>query len=400
VSLTAFLWTLALALAAAKLFGHGFDRAKLPPILGQILAGLLLVQLPGPFPHVLRNEAFSALSDLGLIMLLLMTGLESRLSDIKRAGLTSTFVAIGGVSVPFLCGLLAALALGFSLPQALATGALFTPTSIGITAVTLLELQRLRTAVGAALVGAAILDDVMALGLVAVVLGTGSPLPVLGKAAVFFVAAAFFGWKLLPRLYGLFQKVHLPEAPLSFVLVVSFAFAALAETLGLAAITGAFLAGLAVREKMGEEKLLDRVHAVAFGLFIPMFFIHLGATLELGRMGGLGRYAPLLLAASFVGKFLGSAVGGLLARLGWVRALQVGVGMLPRLEVSLVVVALAARQGIFPGALADVMTGVALLNMAVSLLLTPTLLRATFRLEPEVEPHHPPIPPATGPVGD
>ncbi len=384
--------SLALALAASKLLGQAFDRLKLPPILGQILAGLLLVQLPGAVPEMLRGEAFAAFSEVGLLCLLLLTGTESRLGDIRRAGVPATLVALGGVFLPLAAGYGASLFLGMTSPQALVVGALFTPTSIGITALVLLEAHRLRTAVGATLVGAAILDDVIALGLLAVVLGTGSPVQVLAKAVGFFALAGLFGWKLLPRLYRGFRWVHLPEAPLAFVFIVAFGLAAAAEAVGLAAITGAFLAGLAIGERMGEEKLLAKVHAVAYSLFIPLFFVHLGATLDLGKVAVIGHYAPLLLAASFGGKFLGSAAGALAARLSPVRALQVGLGMLPRLEVSLVVVAVAIRQGVFQGALADVMMGVALLNMSLSLLFTPLLLRAAFRLEPEAEPHHPPMP--------
>ncbi len=387
----AFLGTLALALAAAKMLGHLFDRLKMPPILGQILAGMLLTRLPGPFGGVLASEGFTALSDLGLIFLLLVTGSESRLADIRRAGVRSAMVAVGGVLFPFAAGMAAARALGFGASQALATGALFTPTSIGITAVTLLEAHRIRTQVGATLVGAAILDDVLALCLLAVVLGTGTVQGILGSALLYFGGAVVFGWKVLPVLYRLFRKVHLPEAPLTFVVIVALGLAAVAETAGLAGITGAFVAGVAVRETMGEEKLLDRVHAVAYGVFIPLFFIHLGAALDLGRAGGLGRVVPALLAASFGGKFLGAALGALAGGMGWIRTLQVGVGMLPRMEVSLVVIAVATRQGIFPGPLADVMTGVALLNMALSLLLTPLLLRASFRLEP--------VPPRRGHTG-
>ncbi|RMG88751.1 MAG: cation:proton antiporter, partial [Candidatus Dadabacteria bacterium] len=285
----AFLGTLALALAAAKVLGQAFDRVKLPPILGQILAGILLASVGGFPAEVLRGEAFTALSDLGLVFLLLLTGTESSLKEIRRAGGPSTLVALGGVAVPFALGVAAARWLGFGLPQALATGALFTPTSIGITAVTLLEAGRIRTRVGATLVGAAILDDVLALCLLAVVLGTGSPHAVLGKATVYFVLAGLFAWKILPPLYRQFRRIHLPEAPLTFVLIVTLGLAALAETVGLAGITGAFVAGLAVRERMGEEKLLDRVHAVAYGVFIPLFFVHLGSSLDLGGLGGLGR---------------------------------------------------------------------------------------------------------------
>lgn len=384
---------LALALAASKLLGQGFDRLKLPPILGQILAGLVLVQLPGAVPAVLRGEAFSAFSEVGLVCLLLLTGTESRLAEIRHAGLPATLVALGGVFVPLLAGYAASRGLGLDTPQALVVGALFTPTSIGITAVVLMEAQRLRTTVGATLVGAAILDDVIALALLAVVLGTGSPWQILIKAAAFFTLAGACSWFLLPRLYHGVRRVQLPEAPLTFVFVVTFALAAAAEWAGLAAITGAFLAGLAIGERLGEEKLLAKVHAVAYSLFIPLFFVHLGAGLDLGAIGALGHYAPLLLAASFGGKFLGSAAGALAARLSAVRALQVGIGMLPRMEVSLVVVAVAIRQGVFQGALADVVTGVALLNMALSLLFTPLLLHASFRLEPTAEPHHPPLPP-------
>ncbi len=377
-----YLGALAVALASAKVLGHLFDRIKLPPILGQVLAGLILVSLPGPLAGALRSEAFLALSDLGLIFLLLVTGSESSLSDIRRAGLPAALVALGGVILPFALGAGAARWLGFGMPQALATGALFSPTSIGITAVTLLEAHRIRTRVGSTLIGAAILDDVLALGVLAAVLGTGSPQGVLLGVVVYFGAAALFGWKVLPVAYRAVRAVHVPEAPLTFVIVVALGLAALAETVGLAGITGAFVAGLAVRETMGEEKLLDRVHAVAYGVFIPLFFIRLGATLELDKLGGLGAVAPVLLAASFGGKFLGSAAGALGARMGAVGSLQVGIGMLPRMEVSLVVVAVATRLGVFSGPMADVMTGVALLNMAVSLVLTPSLLRASFRLGP------------------
>jgi Kef-type K+ transport system membrane component KefB len=391
MSEVAFLWALAAALAGAKLLGHGFDRLKLPPLLGQILAGVLLAHLPGFWGPALQSETFASLADLGLLCLLLVTGTESRVADMKRAGGASLLVAVGGVVAPFAAGLAAAQVLGLSTPQALVIGALFTPTSIGVTAVTLLDAHRLRTAVGATLVGAAIVDDILALVVLALVLGTGSLLGIFAKASAFCAAALVIGWKVMPRVYRSYRPAQVPQASLAFVLVATFALAALAETAGLAAVTGAFVAGLAVRETMGEEKLLERIHTVSYGLFIPLFFLHLGATLDLASLGGLGRFAPILLLASFGGKFLGSAAGALAARMGWVRALQVGIGMLPRMEVSLVILALAIRQGIFPGSLGDVMTGVALLNMTASLLCTPLLLGAAFRLEPAIEPHHPPL---------
>lgn len=382
--------TLALALGLAKICGYLFDRLRLPPALGQILAGLLLAGMPGPVPGVLRGESFGALGELGLLLLLLVTGTESRVSDMRRAGRAALLVALGGVAAPLAAGYAAARYLGLDHGQSVVVGALLTPTSIGVTAVTLLEAGRLRTSVGATLVGAAIVDDLLALGLLAVVLGAGGLLALTLKGAGFLAGAVFAGWFLLPRLYRRARQVHLPEAGLSIVLTATFALAALAEGAGVAAITGAFVAGLAVRERLNEERLMEGLHAVANGLFVPLFFVRLGATMDFTGFGTLGRFAPLLLLASFGGKFLGSAAGALAARAGAARAVQVGVGMLPRMEVSLVVAALAVGRGLFPGELGDAIVGFTLLNIAASLLATPLLLAAAFRLEPTIETVHTP----------
>lgn len=355
---TAILLAIAVILAAAKLGGDLATRAGQPAVLGELVAGVLLgnLALVGiPWTESFKtNVTLETLAQLGVIILLFEVGLESTVRDMLKVGLTSLVVALLGVGVPFALGWGVGALL---LPERSAyvhafLGATLTATSVGITARVLRDLGKSQSPEARVILGAAVIDDVLGLVILAVVGGviqaanTGADLSygaaglIVGKASLFLFGAVALGLVISPRLFGLASRLRGRDVLLATALVFCFGLSYLAAAIGLAAIVGAYAAGLILedvhyhdftqRGELGLEKLLQPIGA----LLVPVFFVLMGMRVELAAFGQaeiLG-FAALLTVAAVIGKqacALG-VLGGNLDRL------SIGLGMIPRGEVGLI----------------------------------------------------------------
>lgn len=349
---------LAVILAAAKLGGEAAVRIGQPAVLGELLMGVLLGNLSllgvGWLEPLASNETIGILAELGVLILLFEVGLEATVRDMLKVGLPSLLVAVLGVVTPFALGWGAgALMLPDASPYVHAfLGATLCATSVGITARVLKDLGRSQTREARVILGAAVMDDVLGLIILAVVAGViqaadrGSALSlgdtalVLGKATVFLVGALTLGVAFSPRLFRLASRLRGRGVLLTTALVVCFVLAYLSAVVGLAPIVGAYAAGLILEDvhfrdfkNRGEHPLEELIQPVAI-LLVPIFFVLMGMRVDLtafGRVEVLG-FAALLTLAAIVGKqacALG-AIGGGLDRL------SIGIGMIPRGEVGLI----------------------------------------------------------------
>ncbi|MFZ5475131.1 MAG: cation:proton antiporter [Myxococcota bacterium] len=351
------LLALTVILAAAKLFGDLAQRLRQPAVLGELLAGvvmgnLVLVGFHG-LEFVAHDPLIDALAQLGVIVLLFEVGLESTVAQMAKVGLTATLVAILGVVAPF--------ALGFGvgawlLPDHstyvhLFLGATLTATSVGITARVLQELGKSQTPEARVILGAAVIDDVLGLVILAAVSGLivaadrgaepelGTIGVIIGKALAFLFGSVALGVTLAPWLYR--QAAHLRGGGVLLGVSLAFCFflSWLAAWVGLAPIVGAFAAGLILEGahykpfvERGERPLEELIHPIGH-LLAPVFFVLMGFRVDLSAfadVGVLGLAAVLTLAA-IVGKqvcMLGVGKG--------IRRLPVGIGMVPRGEVGLI----------------------------------------------------------------
>jgi Kef-type K+ transport system membrane component KefB len=342
---------------AAKLAGEGMERIGQTAVLGELLAGVVIG--PGGLGLVRESEVIHALAELGVLILLFEVGLESDLGGLLRAGSQATLVAVVGVALPFAAGFGVMQALGYPPLLAVFVGATLTATSVGITARVLADLGRLQDGAAAVVLGAAVVDDILGLIILAVVTGVaqtggvsaGSIALLAAEALAFLVVALVLGRRLAPVLIGWIGRLQARGTLIVYSLVFAMALAALADRIGLATIIGAFAAGLVLATTERRTHIEERVKPVA-DLLVPVFFVTIGMKVEpallnpFGEAAGLGM-ALLLTAVAIVSKL----ATGLAVYRKTVRRWVVGVGMVPRGEVGLIFAGAGLAAGVIDGGL-------------------------------------------------
>jgi Kef-type K+ transport system membrane component KefB len=365
--------------ASAKLMAEAAERLGQPGIVGEILAGVLIG--PSVLGWLAPNEFLGALSDLGAMFLLFRVGLEVKSSELLRVGGTATLVAASGVAVPFVMGTAILLAWHASPNEAIFVGASMVATSVGITAQVLSAKGLLHALSSKIILAAAVIDDVLGLLVLAVVSSiTHGKLDLLqlgltAAAAVAFTAiAATWGTHAMGRIVPHVDR-NLKLAEARFVLAMSllFVLALLAVYTGVAAIVGAFLAGLALGESTGPRER-DLAQGVS-ELLVPFFLAGIGLHVDLSAFAhaGTAALALMILAAAVISKFIGCGLGAL--GLGRADALRVGIGMIPRGEVGMVV----AQIGLGFGILSRSSYGVVVFMSVASTIVAPPLIKIAYR---------------------
>jgi Kef-type K+ transport system membrane component KefB len=335
---------------SAKLTAEIAERMGQPGIVGEILAGVLIG--PSVLGWLAPSEFLSAMSDLGAMFLLFRVGLEVRSSELMRVGGTAMLVACSGVVVPFIMGASILLLWGAQMNESIFVGASLVATSVGITAQVLSAKGLLDEISSKVILAAAVIDDVLGLLVLAVVSSlTHGKFDVLQLSLTALLAAGFtmivarWGAHAMRRVTPHVERT-LKAAEARFVLALSllFGLAVLAVSTGVAAIVGAFLAGLALAESSGPRER-DLAQGVAEFL-VPFFLAGIGLHVDLSAFAtpATSILALVLLAAAVVSKFVGCGLGAL--GLGKANALRVGVGMIPRGEVGMIVAQIGLGFGI------------------------------------------------------
>lgn len=384
--------TLVILIVAAKAGGWISVRLHQPAVLGELLMGLLLGPtvvdlLHQPFitDHELLHEEVFNLAEIGVVVLMFVAGMEVDLKEMLRAGRVAVLSGVLGVGVPLVMGALAALPFGYLGPTAWFIGIILTATSVSISAQTLLELGVLRTREGIALLGAAVVDDVLVLLLLSLFVALGgsatvSPIAIVGNMLLYLALAGAIGWLVLPRLAQWVDRQPISEGLAALALVSALLFAWSAEVVGgLAAITGAFIAGAGLGRSTLRDKIETKMHAITYAFLVPIFFVSIG--LEANAREIAGAALPFLIvlfvvavASKLIGAGLGARLGGFTNR----QALRVGVGMVSRGEVGLIVASVGVREGVIGP---DIFSVVVILVL-LSTLASPLLLRRLFRPAP------------------
>lgn len=390
-----FLIILAVIITASKLGGYLSMRLGQPAVAGEVLAGLIL----GPtalnflhwdvFTNIHLEETFTFMAELGVLLLLFIAGLELHISDLQKSGLAAVFAGILGFLAPLGLGYLVATMMGFDPRQGLFIGLLLAPTSVSISAQTLMELGALRSKVGASLLGAAVIDDtlvVLGISFFLAVLGGGGAedidagggiLLLIGQMILYLIIAIFIGIKILPRLARITERLPISEGVIAFAFTVMIFFAWSAEYFGhLATIIGAFLAGLFFARTPLKPKIEQGFSAIAYGVFVPIFFVDVGLEANFRTLNSDSLiFLGVLLITAILSKIIGSGLGGFLGKLTPKESLQLGFSMVPRGEVVLIV----ATVGITEGFINQTELSVAVGMVVLTTLLTPPLLRFLFQ---------------------
>lgn len=411
---------------ASKLGGEICFRLNLPPVLGELLGGVIIgVSALGLliFPDsgssasdsllmqflqatstltpegaqsvfATQSEVISLLSELGVIILLFEIGLESDLKELIRVGPQAAIVAVVGVVVPFVAGT-AGLVYLFHLPviPAVFAGAALTATSIGITAKVLSEIDRLNSMEGQIIIGAAVLDDVLGIIVLAVVASlvkTGeiqiaNVIYLIISAAVFLVGAILLGRLLIPFFVRLVNEMKTRGQLLLAALIFAYILSYIAQVIQLEAILGSFAAGLVLAETEKRKELEEQILPVA-DIFVPIFFVCVGAKTDVSVLNPVDPnnregliLASFLIVVAIVGKVV---TGFTIFGQPTINRLAIGVGMIPRGEVGLVFLGVGSASG----ALSKPTEAAIVMMVILTTFLAPPLLRIVFKTSEEAIP--------------
>ncbi len=397
-----YLLQIAIILLATKLLGLLAKRISLPQVVGALAAGILL----GPMllNVVQRNDLIVGLAELGVIVLMFSAGLETDLQELKKAGLASFVIAIMGVIVPLVGGFILAdiynteqdPEMAALLWQNIFIGVVLTATSVSITVETLKELGALNSRAGNAILGAAVIDDILGIVALTIVIslggnksggeadttlggtlfGSGIPAVILNIAAFFVVAVgAAILYHMFFKKWRESSKTNLRRhniVTFAFCLILSF----VAELFfGVADITGAFVAGLAVSGLNKNEYVVNRFNTLSYMLLSPIFFANIGLAMTLdGLTGKLIVFMVLLMLLAVVSKVVGCGLGAKIMRYSNKESLQIGIGMISRGEVALIV----ANKGASVGLMSEKFMTPLVIMVVFTTIVTPILLKFVF----------------------
>lgn len=392
-----FLLELALILLAASIGGAIAKSIKMPPVLGQILVGILIGPTVFGFLQG-EDELIHVVSQLGVVFLMFLAGLETDLKELKSSGKGASMIAMGGMLLP--------LALGTFIPflffrhyipgdnnhdvflGAIYIGTILTATSVSISVSVLRDMKQLASKQGISILGGAIIDDVLGIIMLAVVSGMVNPTKggnigsLLLSMLVFVILVVAIGFIVSKGITRFAQGSHWRDRIITVSIVMCFLFAFGAELFSIASITGAYAAGVIIASTPYRHRVVDKIQTIAYSLFTPIFFVSIGLSAKITSdvVKYLG-YALIIVGIAILGKIVGCYVGAKASGFSKKHSMQIGIGMIARAEVALIV----ANQG-FRGNIIGIETFTSIVLLVVfSTILTPPLLKLLFKGEPPVK---------------
>lgn len=376
---TRFLLDIAIILIFTKVFGLVTKRFSMPQVLGALIAGIVL----GPTGINLLHETefLGSLAELGVIVLMFSAGLETDLKELKKCGKASLIIAILGVLVPLIGGTLISLIFNQNFMENIFIGVILTATSVSITVETLQEMGKLKTESGTAILGAAIIDDILGIIILTIITSTATPgSPAIGfvllKIAGFFVLAAIIG--ILA--YYFFQWLskrdehqrRVPIMSLAFCLILAF----IAEEFGVADITGAYIAGLVLCNTIQSDYIARKIDITGYMLLSPIFFASIGIKTSIAGMTGTTIiFTLLLIIVAISSKVIGCGLGAKACKYTNKDSYRIGVGMISRGEVALIV----ANKGMAVGLMPQIFFAPVIIMVIITTLITPIWLKVAYK---------------------
>lgn len=377
---------IAIILIATKIGSIISKKFNLPQVLGALLAGVILG--PSVLGIVHESEAIKLLAELGVVFLMFSAGLETNLQELKKAGLSAFFIAVGGIILPLILGSLPAYLLLGDFWSSLFIGVILTATSVTISVQTLSEMKKLNTRSGMNILGAAVIDDILGLILISFVLvlahNSQSPasgdvltklLKVFGQVLIFCVGS-IAAISFLPKYIDKYiKKCGKSQRIAVFSIALALIFAFLSEKLGIAAITGAYVCGLMLSSVTHKAYIEEKVHTISSLFLTPIFFASIGFVTNVRNINSSMLILTIIMIISAIlGKLFGCGFTAKACGLTKTESIQVGIGMISRGEVALITTTLGLQSGIISSEL-FVPT---LIVVLITTLITPILLKSAF----------------------
>jgi Kef-type K+ transport system membrane component KefB len=384
----------------AKIAGALAKRVGQPSVFGELLAGLILgptflnvlgwpvfVELPetGAHPSGGVLQLVRDFAEIGVLLLMFVAGLETDLAEVRRVGKVAFWAAVGGVGLPMIAGTGTAAVFGMPLYwEAIFLGTILTATSVSISAQTLLELGALRSREGSTILGAAVIDDVMGILVLSFIVAfakasaDGVDLAQIGMVVLrvcgYFALAVVVGRWFGPLLrWG--DRLRVSQGVLATALAVALVYAWAAEYLGaVAAITGAYLAGVLIARTPYKKQVDAGIHPLTYTMFVPVFFVSIGLQANARALGGHAAFTLALVVVAVLAKIVGAGGCARAAGFTTLQSTRVGVGMVSRGEVGLII----AGYGLTNGLIGPEVFSAAVIMVLVTTMVTPPLLRLVF----------------------
>jgi Kef-type K+ transport system membrane component KefB len=379
---------IALILIVTKLGGIVSRKFKMPEVLGALLAGVVL----GPvlLNLVQYDDNIKLLSNLGVIMLMFLAGLETDMEQFKAAGKSSFVIALFGVLVPLILGTLAAFLFFSNVIENIFVGVILTATSVSISVETLNELGKLNTKAGINILGAAVIDDILGLILVSLLIAytnsgeSGSITTTIIGISVFCIISILAIIYLPKILNKLLRDVRPSLTMLSFVLAAALIAAFIAEKVGIAAITGAYLCGLMLSQFSHKEYLMRNIKAISSGFLSLIFFASVGLEASLdGFNGEVIAITAVMFVIAVIGKIIGCGAAARMFKMSRSESVQIGVGMISRGEVAII----TANIGLQAKIISEEVFIPTIIVVLLTTIITPILLKLAFthKIEKKLE---------------
>ncbi|PXY84646.1 cation:proton antiporter [Lactobacillus melliventris] len=370
-----FLGILSVILLATLIGGQFSARLKLPAVVGELLAGIIVG--PAVLNLVQPTEIIKVLSDIGVIFLMFLAGLDSDLKTLKRLLRPSVLVAGFGMIVPIIIAYFTGILFAFSQVESLFLGLTFSATSVSISVAVLQEMGRIQGKEGMTILGAAVADDLLSILLLSIVSGlTGVSEPGSNKdkdlilslltQAAFLILLVFVSVYVIPRLINLSQRLTLPvpETLVAMIIVVLASWGA--EKVGLSNVIGAFFAGLALNRTSAQKTLKKNFTVIGYSSFIPIFFVSIGLNMSIkGILNDFILFFVLVIGSVF-SKLVGAGLGAKIAGFSNSSALLVGTGMVSRGEMALVVAQMGLTNHLLAPAAYSTVIGAIIMTTVVS----------------------------------
>ncbi len=373
---------IAIILIVAKVFGEVAERLKFSSLVGEVIAGIVV----GPLLGLVHPSAFLAqVASFGILFLLFLIGLNTKLDDFKKDIYSGSFLAIIGAAISVIAGFLIGYGLFGSIEIGVILGVAVLSTSTAISLRAFADLGEFRTHVYQKLVAISSADDVIAILALSLLTTyfTYGIVEIWKVVALFFAIVGFFfiiltaGSKFVAHLLQAFTKVKDDQIMLSIPLVIIFIVAFLSEQVGVAGVTGAFLAGMAMnRSPLAENVIAPKIKTIGFGFFIPLFFAYSSLILDLGALVSQIGVILLLVVAISLAKIIGCGLFGGIYGFSRREKIMIGFGMIPRGEYAIIIAQFALGAAILTQQIYTVIISAVLLTVII----TPILLRAAHKI--------------------
>ncbi|PEK02539.1 sodium:proton antiporter [Bacillus wiedmannii] len=372
-----FFFQIALILLSTKLAGDLSVRLGQPSVLGKLIVGIVIG--PALLGWIENSELLTQLSNVGVILLMFMAGLETDLEELNANRNSSLAVALGGIILPFVGGYVSGLVMGMEQGNAVFLGLLLCATSVSISVQTLRDLGKMKTRESTTMLGAAVFDDILVVILLAFAmsfLGTDDVnlTMIILKKVVFFASIILIGWKGVPAIMRWLSPLRVSESIVSAALIICFSFAYFGELLGIAGIIGAFAAGIAISQTNYKHEVEKKVEPIAYAMFVPVFFVSIGMNITFDGIGNQIWFILALTVIAVLTKLIGCGLGARMTGFDAKSSAIIGAGMVSRGEVALII----AGTGLSSGLLAqDYFTAIVIV-VILTTMITPPMLKYTF----------------------